>query len=356
MLRRLVHWLQPIFLLLALVAIGWFLAQQWPVLRTYPWHLNWGWLLVTALLTLASWAVEIAIWWRLVAALGGHLPYWTAVRIWFLSAIVRYIPGNIWQPLSLTLYCRRHGVAPEASITSIVLYQVVILLAIVPIFIAYFVWIDTKSLAAQLIAYFPRISLWILLIPVVAFLLRPSWLEQILNWVLVRLHRPPLPIHITTTMLLTLTLAALVDWLLWGTVFAAFTFAFAGSIGDSATQGGLALTPLLIASYPIATIVGLLSFITPSGFGVREGAFYLLLSPYIAGSVVALIALGLRVWGIVSEMIAALVSLFFERAYMAARTNAPAYATELAGPLDLSFNEPPYHEPVVAPDLRRESL
>src|SRR3954447_26190490 len=129
MLRRLVHWLQPIFLLLALVAIGWFLTQQWPALRTYPWRLNWEWFLITAVLTLAGWAVEIAIWWRLLAALGGYLSYWTAARIWFLSAIVRYIPGNIWQPLSLTLYCRRHGVAPEISITSIILYQVVILLA-----------------------------------------------------------------------------------------------------------------------------------------------------------------------------------------------------------------------------------
>jgi uncharacterized membrane protein YbhN (UPF0104 family) len=352
MLRRLVHWLQPIFLLLALVAIGWFLAQQWPALRTYPWRLNWSWLLLTALLTVASWAVEIAIWWRLLAALGGQLSYWTAVRIWFLSAIVRYIPGNIWQPLSLTLYCRRHGVAPEASLTSIALYQVVILLAIVPIFVVYFAWIDTRSLAAQLVAYFPRASLWVTLIPVVAFVLRPTWLERLLNWALARLHRPPLPIHITTSMLLTLTLAALADWLLWGAVFAAFTFAFAGS----SVQGSeVALAPLLIASYPIATIVGLLSFITPSGFGVREGAFYLLLSPYIAGSVVTVLAIGLRVWGIVSELVAALISLPFERASMATQANttdyAADYAVELAGPIDL-----PYHEPVVAPDLRRESL
>ena len=60
---------------------------------------------------------------------------------------MRYVPGNIWQPLSLTLYSRRYGVPAEATVTSIALYQVMILLAAAPLAAIYFVWIDTQTLA-----------------------------------------------------------------------------------------------------------------------------------------------------------------------------------------------------------------
>jgi uncharacterized membrane protein YbhN (UPF0104 family) len=331
-------------LILALVAIGWFLVSQWPALRSYPWRLHWGWLVAAFLLNLASWAVEIAIWQHLLAALGGSLSFWTTARIWFLSAIVRYVPGSVWQPLSLTLYARRYGVSPAATITSLVLFQVVMLLATAPILVIYFIWIDTKSLAAQLVGHLPPALIWAAMIPVFAFLLRPQWLVQLLNWGLARMQRPPLALKLTSGMLLTLTLVALFDWLLWGGVFAAFTVAVASSgLGD---QAGLA--PLLVASYALANVVAFLSVIAPGGFGVREGAFYLLLTPHIAGSVVTLLALGIRVWGVLGELLFALISAPFEKASI---TASMAPSDQDAPPLDLALPEP-----VVAPDLHHGTM
>jgi glycosyltransferase 2 family protein len=339
MLRRLVQWLQPVVLILSMLAIGWFLTNQWPTLRNYPWRLDWRWLLATCVVTLASWGVEIAIWRHLLVSLGGHLSFWTAARLWFLSAIVRYIPGNIWQPLTLTLYSRRHGVPPETTITSIVLFQVVILLAVIPIFVGYFLWIDTTSFAAQYVAHVPQAFLWLALAPLLLFLLRPQWLIQLLNWGLARLQRPPLATQLTSGRLLMLILASLFVWLLWGGVFVCITFAVAGDgVADRA-----AITPLLIASFPIANTIGLLSLITPSGFGVREGTFFLLLTPQIDGGVVTVIALALRVWGVLNELLLALISLPFEQASIASQGNEPTV------PFDSAIAEP-----VVASDLRRE--
>jgi glycosyltransferase 2 family protein len=339
MLRRLFRWLQPAVLILSLVAIGWFLANQWPTLRNYPWRLDWGWLFVTGLLTLASWGAEIAVWRHLLSTLGGKLPYWVAVRLWFLSAVVRYIPGNIWQPLSLTLHSRRHGIAPEATITSLILFQVITMLAIAPIFVIYFLWIDTKSLAAQFVAGFPPALIWTALVPLVLFLLRPQWLLALLNWALARIGRPPLATQLTSGALLTLIFVAWVDWILWGGVFAALTFAVAGA----GVTGGAAHAPLLIASYPIANAIGFLSLITPSGFGVREGAMYLLLTPQIAGGVVTVIALAVRVWGILGELLMALISAPFE--------HASTKVTRVDAPVPIGS---PLPDPVVKPDLHRE--
>lgn len=343
MLRRLVRWLQPAALLLSIVAIGWFLSRQWPVLRSYPWRLDWGWLLTTFIFTWASWGVEIALWRHLLFTLGSKLPYWVAARIWFLSAIVRYVPGNIWQPISMTLYARRHGVPPEATITSLVLFQVVMLLAIAPIFVVYFLWLDTQSFASQFLAQLPSWLLWAALIPVVAFLVRPQWLIGTINWVLVRIKRPPLAARLTSGALCALVLVAFIDWLLWGGVFASFTFAVAG---DGVTDRA-ATTPMLVSSFALASAISLLGFFTPNGFGVREGAFYLLLTPQIAGSVVTVIALGIRVWGILNELLMALICAPFEHA----ATVVPVVesGTELPMPRDSSLREP-----VVASDLRRE--
>jgi uncharacterized membrane protein YbhN (UPF0104 family) len=346
MLRRLIHWSQPIFLIAAIGAIGWFLADQWPLLRTYPWRLDWRWLLLTLLLTLASWAVEIWIWRYLLSALGGKLPFLVATRLWFLSAIVRYIPGNVWQPLSLTLYNRRYGIAPEATLTSLVLFQIVTMLATAPILVVYFVWLDDKSLAAQFLANFPMAMIWLAIVPVLVFLLRPQWLVQILNWVLARLQRPPLAVRLTSGALLLLILVALFDWLLWGGVFASFTFAVTGSgMGASAPNPAM-VVPLLVASYPLATVIGYLSFITPSGFGVREGAFYLLLTPHLAGGVVTVIALGLRVWSILAELIVAAISAPFERQSIAAITPAEPLLSETVIA----------SEPLVAPEFPRKTM
>jgi uncharacterized membrane protein YbhN (UPF0104 family) len=315
MLRRLVHWLQPTVLLLSVLAIGWFLSNQWPALRAYPWQIDGSWLVAAAFLTLASWGVEIFIWQHLLVSLGGNLPFWAAVRIWFLSAVVRYIPGNVWQPLSLTLYSRRYGVAPEVTLTSIILFQVIILFAIAPILVIYFLWIDTQSLAAQFMAQVPPGLLWLLLLPIVAFLLRPQWMVALLNWTLVRLKRPTIAATLTSRLLFTMLLVAILDWLLWGAAFAALAFAIAGEgVVERAT-----LAPLLIASYPIAYAIGFLSVITPSGFGVREGAMYLLLTPQIDGAVVTVIALAIRVWATVGELLIALISAPIQQAARIAR-------------------------------------
>jgi hypothetical protein len=141
-----------------------------------------------------------------------------------------------------------------------------------------------------------------------------------------------------------LVLVALIDWLLWGGVFASFTFAVAG---DGVTDRA-ATVPMLVASFSLASAISLLGFFTPNGFGVREGAFYLLLTPQIAGSVVTVIALGVRVWGVLNELLMALICAPFEHA----ATVAPVIEQNVDASMPL---DPSYHEAVVASDLRRET-
>lgn len=324
---------QPIFLVLAGLAIVLFLRNQWTVLQTYPWRVLPGMFASSILLLLLTWAVEVEIWRRILTRMGGYLPYIPAIRIWFLSAVLRYIPGNIWQPLSMTVYCTKYGIRPEVTVTSIFLYQVIILLAVAP-FLALYMWFGLAG--GYLAEYLSPLSSWVavlLVLPVVLFIIRPNWLIGALNLLLTRIGRSPMDARLSSGSLLVLLVAAAVNWFMWGVTFAALTMSIVELNADNMPQ----LLFFLIISYPIAYAVGFISLITPSGFGVREGAFMLLLSPMMSGSVVAVAALAMRVLTAIGELVLALLSVPFERAPVkrgSADGNAAASSTIVAADTD----------------------
>jgi uncharacterized membrane protein YbhN (UPF0104 family) len=240
---------------------------------------------------------------------GAHLPLRPATRIWFLSAVVRYVPGNIWQPLSMTLQCERRGIAPEATLTSVLFYQVLTLLGASPIAAIYFgVTGNWGLLTGPLHAWTPLL-VGLGLAPIVVFVVRPAWLIEIVNWLLAKLKRPPLALNLTRADAVVVLLLAAVDWLLWGACFAALTFALEAFPPAEILQ----LAPHLVAGYAIAYVVGIVSLITPSGLGVREGALYLLLAPLVGGGVVAVAAIAMRLWVTLGELLAAGACLLFLR-------------------------------------------
>ena len=302
--RALLRWVQPLLAVAAAVSIIAYLASQWPDLRSHQWHLSARWLAAAAVLLLASWAVEIQLWRALMRSLGGHIAYVPAARIWFLSAVVRYVPGNIWQPLSMTLYGQRLGIRPEVTVTSVALYQLVILLAAGPLAALYFWLTGNWGLLTQTVGRASTPLLLLALFPALLFILWPGLLLRLLNWMLARVGRPALEQGLGRLSLLGMLLIAAFDWLLWGLTFATLTWA----INDYTQAEMINLAPHLVASYAIAYSIGFLSLITPSGFGVREGALYLLLATVMPGTVVTVAALAMRVWTMLGEVIMALLA------------------------------------------------
>lgn len=308
--QRLFQRLQPLFLLLALLFIGLLLRSQWSTLRAYEWRLDGGWLAIAIALTLASWALEIQVWRLLLGVLGGHIPFGPAVRIWFFAAVVRYIPGNVWQPLSMTLQCQQWGIRPEVSLASIAFYQALILLAVAPIAAFYFSVTGNWGL---LTTYLQGAAPWLIglsIVPVVVFLARPNWLLDLLNWALRKIGRTPIVAHLSRTRLLWLLLIAVVNWLLWGAASAGITLAL-GRPTDLTLSAALFH---LIMVFPVAYIIGFLSLLTPSGIGVREGAFYLLLVPLFDPGLITVAALVMRVWTMIGELLMAVASGLLARA------------------------------------------
>ncbi len=295
-------------MLAASIFIGVWLAAEWPALRAYQWHVSGGWLALSALFMLASWAVEIALWRLLLATMGGRIGYSRAARIWFKSAVVRYVPGNVWQPLSMTLQAQQQGVRPEVTVTSVALYQGIILLAAAPIAAVYFWVTGNWGLLTDFVGNAGWLLILLVMLPVALFLAWPNLLIVLLNWLLVRVGRPAVEAGLSRMRLAQFLGIAAFDWLLWGATFATLTFGVA-----ALTRAEMAaLAPHLIVAYAIAYCVGFLSFITPSGFGVREGALYLLLASVMDPAVVTVAALAMRLWTMAGEVIMALLATLTE--------------------------------------------
>lgn len=293
--------IQPLFLGLALLFIGLLVRSQWSELSQHYWRLHPGWLALSGLAMLGGWAVEVALWRAALARLGGRLSYPAALRIWFASILVRYIPGNVWQPLGMTVLARREGVRVEATVGSIALFQAVNLLAVLPIAGVYLLTVGDFGLLEP---WLGAATGWLVAgagTAIGLFLLRPGWLIRLLNWALGKAGRAPLAAALTSAHLLGLLSVAIGAWLCWGASFAAMTF----SLTPYAPAEMSAALPHLLAAFPIAYAVGYLSFITPSGLAVREGALYLLLAPVLGGAPTTVAALAIRLWQVILEVAAA---------------------------------------------------
>lgn len=295
--------IQPLFLGLALLFIGLLVRSQWGELARHTWRLHPGWLALSGLAMLGGWAVEVGLWRAGLARLGGRLSYPNALRIWFASILVRYIPGNVWQPLGMTVLARQEGVRVEATVGSIALFQAVNLLSVLPIAGLYLLTVGDFGLLEP---WLGAATGWLVAgagAAIGLFLLRPGWLIGLLNWALGKAGRPPLDAALTTRQLCLLLLVAVAAWLCWGVSFAAMTFALSPySVAEM--SGAL---PHLLAAFPIAYAVGYLSFVTPSGLAVREGVLYLLLAPLLGGGPTTVAALAIRLWQVILEVAAAAV-------------------------------------------------
>lgn len=295
---RLLRLLNPLFLLLALVFIGLLLRAHWQEFTVQAWRLHAGWLVFALGAMLASWAVEIGLWRYLLDKLGGRLSYAEAMRIWFLSALVRYVPGNIWQPLGMTVLCARHGIQAEAVLLSIGLLQVVALLSVAPLGAFYsFLGGNWGGMTAAMGVGLQGIA-FLALALLLFFVASPAWLFRLLNWGLAKIGRPPLAVTLSSRQLLSLLLISSLFWLLWGLSFAGFVLAFIPLPQQQIGQIFL----FSIAAFPVAYAIGYLSFITPSGLAVREGALYLLLAPVLGGGPTTVAALAIRLWQVILEV------------------------------------------------------
>lgn len=266
------RWLGVAIGAVVLLAWGSFMARRLDDLREYPWDIAPA-ALVAGVIAAAVYFGGLALCWALLLrhVVGGHAALGSAMRAWLYSMTTRYIPGNVWHILSRVAFAQRLGVSKTHVLTSASIEQVLTLLAMLLLF----------ACALPFWGASPADQAWLLLlVPMGLVMLHPRIMGRLLIWAADRFNRPNLAWHYTYSELL-LLLAAYV-----GASLCAGLSLYVLLLGLAPTR--LADAPLIIGAAGLAWSVGYLSFLTPSGIGVREAALVVVLS-YIYPLPVAII-------------------------------------------------------------------
>jgi len=261
---------------LLLLVTGWYvvseLSQNLTVLRSMigpPDYRFW----VGCTLVLVPYGIYPLVWSLILRGCGAPIPYRRAAMIWWTTNMAKYIPGKVWLITGRVWVARRWG-------ANVVLES--------------FAWefvigISSALLAGSILLSHPSTpSLWA---GIILLLAAVSLIPLISPQVTQRLLRKPLrwfgagdwsnDVSMTRVQYLVALLLMTSNWFAWGV---ALSFICSG-IGLDVSFS------VLVASYSLAWGLGYASLVTPAGIGVREGALTLLLAPFTAAGVGALLAL-----------------------------------------------------------------
>jgi hypothetical protein len=279
---------------LMLGAWGLFLQSQLAELRHYSWQvapLAFGLSVIAGALHFAA----LAFCWALLLlfmsrALGG-VRLAAAMRVWLLSMMARYIPGNVWHIVSRVAMAGHLRVNVTQVVSSATIEQGMTLLgALVMVGITLPFWGVLPG----------RHVWWLLLLPMGLLLIHPRIMGSLMAWAAVRLKRPELAWEYTYRDILMLLLANAGANLLAG--LALFLLL------SGMTDVHLADVPLLVGATALAWVVGYVTLFTPNGLGVREAALVALLSQVYPLPVAIVGSLLFRLVITLGEALAVLVS------------------------------------------------
>src|SRR5437667_1237963 len=276
---------------LPVVILALFLYQvkkNWAELTAQTFQLN-PWLLALAFLGFMLQELSYGLIWRAVLErLGTHLGLRTCLRIYLASEFVRYIPGNVWHVLTRILWAGKYGVSRPVAFASMAIELITKLAAGILVFsVSFLFWHDFGKLGSLLHGSLLDI-LGIASIIALFIGLHPRILNGVLNWALLRMKREPIQLTLCYSDILFITLAWCASWIVAGTAFYVLLLALWPA-------APIVAWPICIGIYAIAWDIGFVSFITPSGLGVREAAIvglFALALPLPAGlaSIMALLS------------------------------------------------------------------
>jgi uncharacterized membrane protein YbhN (UPF0104 family) len=242
------------------------------------------------LLVLATYALLVESWRRMVAGWGTELRWWVAARVWVLSSMGKYLPLKVWAIAGMALLGRNAGVPTWVATASAIVLQVVS--------------IGTGALvvaitgAASLESAFPGAWLALVgLVGVAAVSLGLVLWPAPLNWLLRRFGgeaaiRPP------TWQSIGLGVGAnAAAWVLYG--LALFLLA-RGVFADVRLS-----VPAAVAAFTASYLAGFLFLLAPGGLGVREMVFVLLTQSSLGPAQALALAAVSRVGMTLADLLAA---------------------------------------------------
>lgn len=275
---------------LAIVAVlVWTVAGAWGVVTSFDWQPSAGWLVLGVVLVLASFMLSALAYETILGSLHHPPPPVLAtVSAWARSLLGRYVPGNVLMLVGRAVMAQAHGVPRRVTLAATTYEQVIALAAAALLAVVALLDVGGGSAVGPFA--------WLVLaVPLGALLLHPRVFGPVSAWALRRAGRAPLAVL--------LSLRRVVLMLGWYLVTSAFLGVGVWALVRGA--GGPAIgNPVGVASgFLLAFVVSMLVFVVPSGLGVRDAVFTLVLSRQVPVGVAAALSVGSRLALIAIELV-----------------------------------------------------
>ena len=289
--RRLLSYL---LILAAFAFLGREILRNADTLRSFDWDFQPAMLVASLLMLVVVLVAGVAYWRVVLRGFGIRTELLPLARTWFLANLSRYIPGVVWQFVSLAQFGGGAGLTPVLSITSLLVQMGFMLLS-------------AAALGVLLLPGSPLGDAYPLLsdlrwfAPLVLVAVHPAVIRVMVG-IMGRLsRRTTVAWNGSWTQGVVLLLMATVLWGAYGVTFFLFLRSFVAL--------PLALLPAVTAIHATAFLVGYLAFFAPAGLGFKDAALTLLLAGLLPSSVAASLAVIARLWSIAGEVIPALLLL-----------------------------------------------
>jgi uncharacterized membrane protein YbhN (UPF0104 family) len=231
---------------------------------------------VAAFVGLAASALS---WRALLVEFGEQSPWPTAMQVFFLGQLGKYLPGGVWPVLAQMELGRAAGLGRRrVGAVAIVVMGVNVTTGML---VAVGCLPFTSSHALH------RAAWLLVLLPVGLVLLHPRVLGAVVDRVLRLTGRDGLDQPLRWRGVLVAASWSLVMWACYGVHLALLTRALASS--------GHRLPLLATGAYALAWVVGFVVVIAPAGVGAREGMLVVALAPALSTSAATAVALVSRV-------------------------------------------------------------
>ncbi|MEV4313750.1 lysylphosphatidylglycerol synthase domain-containing protein [Actinocrispum sp. NPDC049592] len=254
------------------LAFGFLAYQLWRVrdgLGTSLRTVGWASAVLATLLGIAGGIPGFFAWRVLLTKLDVRLPLVSAVRVFFLAGLARYLPGGVWPALAHAVAAKPLGAPPARMAGAYLASQVLGLVA---------------GMAVGLLAL-PRLvaadPVWWILLPVLLAALVPLVSPRLLaaafrgvRRVSRRRDAGAFPLPDRGTLLVATGLSA-AGWVVTGLSVTLLTVAFGAPIGPAVLIG--------VGGFALSMLAGMLAVVMPSGLGVRDVILGLTLATLVSG-------------------------------------------------------------------------
>ncbi len=262
--------------------LGRSLVANWQTLQAANIQIDWERLLIALAILLVAFALFPLGTLICFRGLGVRLTYSQVYYGYHASQLGKYLPGRIWIIPGRAVALKRHGVDPLIAGTS-ALIDMYILIAV-----GILVYVPSLFLPAQGAMRQLGLVGLLLCVPLLVSLVFPKVLNRLFSLVLKWLGRGELEIRFAWYHFAGMLVVYLMLWILSGVGL--FLLA------DSFSPLLVADLPQVIGAMGFSWVLGTVSFLTPAGLGVREGAMSLLLGSLIPAPLPALLAILARFW------------------------------------------------------------